>query len=431
MRPSRETLSSHNTAFRNAHQLLTGDSILKSGISDWKSIDTAPGNSTYILVRSTNTGRLALGHFANTKWITSDDEDGTDFFPDQWISLENIKWKSTSAPPIDSRLILINYDQDDSTTLQVSLGKYNHGKFRIIDSITQKEKNAPSITPHSWANIPYTAEPNTTAIEQAPIIAGIVRFSVLSTLANPFKAWRDQNFESYSDHILSDERMERRFDLFENITLPSLQAQNTQNFIIYAITAKLLNDRWKQRLEALTDKYKFLRIHYEDAENFVMRMSSKVILSEVDTSRPFATFRLDDDDALRADFTTRLARYIKPQFQKMAVSLSKGFIVHIDDNHKVGIQPFLHPNASAGIAVIGGKRFTKTIFDISDKHIRMHVRLPVVNDGREPAFILTTHGSNDTGAKRSADNITLSRLEAQEELISAGFHINLEDLNKH
>ncbi|MGM8930652.1 glycosyltransferase [Salinicola halophyticus] len=258
-------------------------------------------------------------------------------------------------------------------------------------------------------------------IDMAKTIVGIVRFSVLSNLKNFFKKADDISFEEYAEMILEKNRLDHRFNLFENITLPSLDAQEYQNFLIYVVCSSRLPEQYKLRLQNLKERYSFLRPVYYPEHDFRMKQTSDDILSEINTREAFATFRLDDDDALRYDFTRRLSRYVKPRNKKLAVSFCKGYVVDIIDRDNCMAEEVIYPNTGAGIAVIGSENYKKTIFDVSEKHKRMHIRLPTITDGRQPAYAITTHGENDTGDGRTARSESVSLLRMQQMLNQAGF----------
>ncbi len=266
-------------------------------------------------------------------------------------------------------------------------------------------------------------------IEMEKTIVGIVRFSVLSNFKNYFKKADEISFEDYAEMILADKRLEHRFNLFENITLPSLHAQEYQNFLIYVVCSSRLPDIYRRRLQALGEKFSFLRPVYYPEHDFRMKQASADILSEINTNQAFATFRLDDDDALRYDFTRRLSRFVKPRNRKLAVSFCKGYIVDIINRNECKVEEVLYPNTGAGIAVIGSESYKKTIFDVSEKHKRMHIRLPVITDGRQPAYAITTHGENDTGEGRTAQSESVTMAQMQDVLRQAGFFTTMSNLS--
>ncbi len=130
-----------------------------------------------------------------------------------------------------------------------------------------------------------------------------------------------------------------------------------------------------------------------------MKTVSGQILSEVDMSQPFVTFRLVDDDAVSMDFIQRLRRYNKARFAKMAVSLANGFILDFRGNDASAWRP-TPQQLLCRHRRCRRPQFPQTIFDVTEKHFRMHKRLPTITDGREPAFVQRFTGSNDTGENR-------------------------------
>lgn len=261
-------------------------------------------------------------------------------------------------------------------------------------------------------------------------IVGLVRFTLLSTTRNPFQAW-DGDFTDYAAQMLSAERMQSRFDVFESVTLPSLRSQTDKDFVVILLAPRLLPKRWRRRIEKLLVDNDFLRVHYFKETNLTLDKCHDTILDHIDITQPFATFRLDDDDGLSADFIERLRPYVQPQFVGFGVSMTQGILLDIRrETGLFGIAPFDQHNVGLGLALVSGPEQPRTIFDITDLHLRFHKRVPVISDGRRPAYVVVTHSNNDTGDERKigSETITLTGREAMRALRKKGILINLKRL---
>lgn len=257
-------------------------------------------------------------------------------------------------------------------------------------------------------------------------IVGVVRFSVLSTLKNPFQLAKGRSFEDFAARVLDPVRLETRFRLFEHVALPSLDAQTDPDFALLVVAPARLEAPWRARLEAMTADRLWLHVTYRDEADFRMFHTDAQVLGMMTTPDAFATFRLDDDDAVSADFIARLRRYVVPAFNGLSVSLCKGWQLDVADTRRLGLKPVVMPNIALGLAHVS--RLTKkprTLFSISDHHLRHHERVPTITDARQDAFVVLTHGANDTGAQRTVKARDLTATEAQQQLVDLGFNLDL------
>lgn len=255
-------------------------------------------------------------------------------------------------------------------------------------------------------------------------VVGIVRFSVLSTKPSPFLAYQDRTFDEIASHILDEHRLAKRFQLFESICLPSMDAQSDSNFSLLVVAPQLLPDRWKFRLTVLASTRPYLKIFYADEKNFRMAKCSTYVLDLI-SEDTFYTFRLDDDDALSCDFIERINRMLSPALAGHAVSHCKGYYLDID-NGLYKIRPRVVPNLAVGFGYISHKNSPRTLFDVSEHHLNFHNWCPVITDARRDTFLAVTHGANDTGEKRRIDEPPLTAEAASAALREKGFGVELE-----
>lgn len=257
---------------------------------------------------------------------------------------------------------------------------------------------------------------------------GLVRFSVLSTVYNKFKAWEGKSFEEYAATILAESRLRSRFQLFEHITLPSFDCQTDKNFLLLVIAPRLLPAHWRSKLDALATKRPYMRIHYADESEFRLSHLAPLILGMMDREI-FSTFRIDDDDGVADTFVERLRQCHKPHFVNFGVSFSKGYYVDLSPGStNVRLKPRDSKNTSVGLAFISSKKKSKTIFEISEGHRNFHTKRPVILDGRKTSFVLLNHEWNDTEDKRHGGGEELSPEVAEQVLHKEGVHIDLVGL---
>lgn len=103
-----------------------------------------------------------------------------------------------------------------------------------------------------------------------------------------------------------------RFELFERFCLPSLVAQTNQNFRWLIFFEHDTPDEFKLRITALADRYSSIEPQWVDS---LRGPSVEDLLSAVLASdKPFLlTSRLDNDDALAADFVEKLQASVPDQ----------------------------------------------------------------------------------------------------------------------
>jgi hypothetical protein len=136
--------------------------------------------------------------------------------------------------------------------------------------------------------------------------------------------------------ILTEKRLREKFSLFEKLCLPSLIHQNFKNnlTIIIRITNNLPL-KWKNRLYALTNRYKFIVIQEFDAIKGSYSDSLRMIHLESfikNDTQLVATTRLDDDDALATNFVSTVRRYISPTYVNKIISFPRGY--ELDSRNK-------------------------------------------------------------------------------------------------
>ena len=129
----------------------------------------------------------------------------------------------------------------------------------------------------------------------------VTRFSILDYDCPRFQITKNISEEEYKERLFNEERLNTKFKLFENITLPSVVNQTNQNFIWYIYASSFLPKTYKTKLLELignNEKIKCVFIH-----------SFKDFCKIKFTDEKYCTVRLDDDDGLNKDFVESLNKY--------------------------------------------------------------------------------------------------------------------------
>ena len=196
------------------------------------------------------------------------------------------------------------------------------------------------------------------------------------------------------------ERLRKRMRLFEAICLPSLAAQPADRFAGVILTSDKMPKPFAERLKKLLAPYPNIHPAFLPPAPVQEAFSSAIAnlpFSETAADDIRITFRLDDDDAVAADFVDCIERYRKPQYLGFCISLSKGpGLCRLYG--RTGIRERRHYMCGAGLAHVGASNSNENIFGIGN-HMRAAERMPALVDASRPAFLMTSHGSNDSSSR--------------------------------
>ena len=134
----------------------------------------------------------------------------------------------------------------------------------------------------------------------------IIRFSLAFAKGNLQKM----------EYTLNNDRLEKRFKLFENICLPSLTNQiKKDNVTVIINITDNMPEKWKNKLYELIDDHEFIQIQEFDHkinENLRTCLHNKYLEKYIKPeTKIIATSRLDDDDAFTKNFTDIISNYMK------------------------------------------------------------------------------------------------------------------------
>lgn len=227
-------------------------------------------------------------------------------------------------------------------------------------------------------------------------IVGICRFSLLGR--GDWKVYQgkpDSEVEAIAAEqarkLFAPERMEQRLAAFEHLTLASLKAQTDQDFSFVVLASELMPKTYRDRLIQLCAAVPQVTLRFFGlipAGGAQTRAFSELGIALEDTLQ----FRLDDDDALCADFIRKkrvaVERLVPSPFP-FAVSFRTVMFCSRGGNH-AGIYHWDAPFLGVGVAL---HHPTKSIFAFGHFAMARRFTSIIIPGG----MALVTHsGLNDT-----------------------------------
>lgn len=249
----------------------------------------------------------------------------------------------------------------------------------------------------------------------APLLIVTVRFSVVTAQRESWLIGRNKSAAEYQKDLFNDERLRLHHHLFATVTLPSLEAQvptlSDNRFRLYAITSSDLPRQYALALDELISQYSWARVKRvpSDAKQVPHDECIAEFLSDVGHGQgSYVHVRLDDDDALAADFIERIAGSATSENVGKAVSLAKGYAALFDSTQGgfTSVIEYRSPMAAQGLSYIGAYKECRPVGRVANvyalgNHLRVDTRVPVILDSRFPAFLRTYHKESDVQVSSS------------------------------
>ncbi|MBW2961383.1 glycosyltransferase [Mesonia aestuariivivens] len=133
--------------------------------------------------------------------------------------------------------------------------------------------------------------------------------------------------------VLTEEWLERRFNLFENFCFPSIKSQNNQNFIWLVYFDEDTPQVFKDRILGLSMGYpKFQPRYVNNMQAFVPSIQKELQKSK---SQYIISTRIDNDDCISYNFIKDIQdRFIETKHQ--ALDYADGYTLQISPDFKLG-----------------------------------------------------------------------------------------------
>ncbi len=225
--------------------------------------------------------------------------------------------------------------------------------------------------------------------------------------------------EKVRERLYDPERLERRFQLFEALALPSLIAQTDQRFTTVVLIGRDFPREFRKRLERILKPLQDPRI--VALRPMVSYKATRTALNSC--ARPSAThlisMRLDDDDALGMDCIAETLR-LAPLMAQMAgpttpcvMAFNSGMFLEFSEGDNILYGVGEKTPLGLGMSMISPMGAPQSVFSMD--HRRVHQRFNTYTDASTPRFIRTVHRDNDSGAylageRRDHDDEELSQI---------------------
>jgi hypothetical protein len=224
-------------------------------------------------------------------------------------------------------------------------------------------------------------------------------------------------------------RIERRFHIFEKLTLPSLLGQSVQSHQTMIIVG---NDMPKKYLDHLF----FLLRPLPNARIISlppMRGEVAHVLGlNRDSSKEFiATTRLDDDDAMSLDLVERIQKKCRIILRSRLVSLpvaiafNNGFFLEKrnDGAFVYGVREWMP--IGIGLTLLANSKDKQTVYTRDHRQATSYWNC--VSDSSTPSFIRSVHQDNDSNAKSHGVSIEYSEAQMKR-ILKNRFGFSLDEL---
>ena len=128
--------------------------------------------------------------------------------------------------------------------------------------------------------------------------------------------------------LYAEDRMQRRFQAFETLCLPSIRAQTDPDFSLWLLTSPELPAHWLDRLRHLVKDVPQIEILMSERRNSVQALKAPLRAAAISAGRPVIQFRIDDDDAISRHHIARLRREARrfSDLPAFGISYPKGLV---------------------------------------------------------------------------------------------------------
>lgn len=219
--------------------------------------------------------------------------------------------------------------------------------------------------------------------------------------------------------LFSANRMLRRFELFEKITLPSLRDQTDKDFLLLLLCSKRMPDDYRQHLEWLCSRY--LQSHQYEIVLKRPRVAGKVFreyVSEIFKNERFVIQTvLDDDDAVCFDFVEICKHEAEMSTQRgydgnssHFLSFARGYSLLVENGRLEGLTMKHSPFVNLGLSLVAPPDCVKNPFLTSHLAIGARHSSTVINTLR-PFYLRTIHDHNDSRTPHKTDAVDIHEFE--------------------
>ena len=225
-----------------------------------------------------------------------------------------------------------------------------------------------------------------------PDIFGYMRFSYLGRSDARFSRSTD-DLEERKRVLYAPERLKERFYFFEKICLPSLRWQTDKDFRFAIFTSPQMPRKYRKRLEKLVRNVPQVEVVYSKAPHINDAIDPWIKKQKAVHDRRTLHFRLDDDDALSADFIATLRRHMPGVPDHGIISRPAGLFL-MDSAEGPQLLAKFEPYIAIGFAVVNPPGTIRSPYNLN--HAKYFRQVPALSLPGPFAYIHTAHAQSDT-----------------------------------
>ena len=186
-----------------------------------------------------------------------------------------------------------------------------------------------------------------------------------------------------------EEKLKKRFDIFEKYTLPSIQNQSNKNFKWLVLFSNNTPKFYKDKINYYKkNNIFFVPIFIEDENaNMFRKIICDYIKKEITSQKLIITTRCDNDDALHKEFINEIQNKAKKANSNLIISFANGYQYDTKTNI---IRKYFFPNNHFTSLV--SKSTNKTIYDFLHMDIFNENKVDIIKT--KPMWIEVTHDDN-------------------------------------
>jgi hypothetical protein len=227
-------------------------------------------------------------------------------------------------------------------------------------------------------------------IENFPVV-GLIRFSFFG----PTDTRQKHSHPDALAELYDPARLEVRFRFFEQVTLPSLQAQTDPDFQVLVITSAVMPAPYLARLTALVAPVPQITLHVADSQDFQKEVTPALQAQcQASPTGSIAAFRLDDDDAIGCSYIDHIRGLARDLPVKTCVTLPSSLSAFREQDGTLGLVERQVFCTGAGLVRILSADFLRT--PIATMHGKVWKRFLTVSDPQVVSNLVCYHTHNDT-----------------------------------
>ena len=228
-------------------------------------------------------------------------------------------------------------------------------------------------------------------------IIGLMRFSF------PCKggfAKDEEDMAALEARLFDPDRLARRFDLFEKLTLPSIKAQSDGDFRMVFLIGKNLPPEWRDRLNDGISDLKGARVVSLQPMQHYLAIRKAYNLATPDAASHVTGFRLDDDDALDIDHIARMRRTVTAMLPAVGMDAplvtgcNRGFFLERKPGGNEIYEVVEKNPIGLGLAMTTPRGVSENIFRRNHRFCSQFYN--TFTEATTPAFLRTVHSDNDS-----------------------------------